>query len=131
MVFAKPRFQFSCSLTRLIVLTTLLLLQPWSRTTDAQRRSPRRRPPAQTAPVVRNAFFQHEHHRKDGRGADVACVSCHIISSLEAPDAIAAKTKPDSKGFPYHDSCLECHRRTPPHFFRTATPIVCTVCHTR
>lgn len=49
-----------------------------------------------------------------------------------APDVIAAATKPSIKGYPYHDSCLDCHRRkTPPLFFRGATPAICTVCHTR
>ena len=132
MVLTKPRFQFPRSIARLIVLTGLLLLQPRSDITDAQRPSNRGRPVATTQTTVRNySIFLHEHHRKDAKGQELACAGCHTIPALEFPNAIAAATRPTIKGFPYHDSCMECHRRTPPQFFRSSTPIVCTVCHTR
>lgn len=132
MVLTNPRFQFPRSIARLIVLTGLLLLQPWSHITEAQRRTNRRRPAATAQKTVRNySIFLHEHHRKDAKGQELACARCHTVPALDFPDAIAAATKPTTKGFPYHDSCMECHRRTAPQFFRSSTPIVCTVCHTR
>jgi hypothetical protein len=132
MVLTKPRFQFPRSIARLIVLTGLLLLQPGFHITDAQRRTNRRRPPAATKTKARDySNFLHEHHRKDSKGQELACASCHTVPTLEFPNTIAAATNPTIKGFPYHESCMECHRRTPPQFFRSSTPIVCTVCHTR
>jgi hypothetical protein len=73
--------------------------------------------------------FNHENHRLPK--AKLTCSDCHIIPAREAPDEIAAATKATIKGFPYHDSCLECHRTTQPQFFRGATPSICTACHTR
>jgi hypothetical protein len=46
---------------------------------------------------------------------------------LEHTKDVAAATKPGTKGYPYHDSCVRCHR---PDFFKGATPVICTVCHT-
>lgn len=131
MVLHKPRFYFPRSIARLAVFTGLILLQPWPHPTDAQRRSNKRRPPATTPTSVRDSsVFLHEHHRKDRGGQELPCSACHTINSLATPDAISAKSE-ETKGFPYHDACFECHRRTKPQFFRGAAPIVCTVCHTR
>jgi len=42
---------------------------------------------------------------------------------------MAAATRPSSTlGYPYHDSCLRCHRQ---EFYRGNFPVICTVCHTR
>ena len=79
------------------------------------------------APVL--ARFKHETHRAPK--TKLNCSYCHIIPSRETPDGVAAATKSNIKGYPYHDSCLGCHRKTPPVFFSGAAPIVCTVCHTR
>lgn len=130
MVLPEPRFQILRSIARLIVLTGLLLLQPWTQITDAQRRPNRRRPPA-TTQKKDYSTFHHEKHRNDQKGQELACASCHTVPALEFPDAIAAANHPAIKGFPYHDSCMECHRRTAPQFFRSSAPIVCLVCHTR
>jgi hypothetical protein len=100
--------------------------------TRAQQRRNRPRPKrTQTRVNKVPAFiaFKHESHREPK--AKLKCANCHFISSLEAPDEIVAVTKPSIKGFPYHDSCLECHRLTPPQFFRGSSPVVCGVCHTR
>ena len=77
---------------------------------------------------IRNTF-SHETHRAPK--TNLICSGCHTIPAREAPDEIAAGTKASIKGFPYHDSCLECHRRTSPLFFSGAAPVICTVCHTR
>jgi len=73
--------------------------------------------------------FNHETHRAPT--TKLNCSNCHTITARETPDEIVAATKPSIKGYPYHDSCLECHRRTSPQFFSGATPAICTVCHVR
>jgi hypothetical protein len=99
---------------------------------EAQRRANRRRSSAPKQKTVRDySVFRHDHHRTDRSGKELPCTSCHAITSLEAPDTVAAADHPTIKGFPYHDSCLECHRLTPPQFFRGSSPVVCGVCHTR
>jgi hypothetical protein len=83
----------------------------------------------QTRALLLASSFKHEHHRLPT--TKLNCSDCHSIPTEAAPDVIAAATKLSIKGYPYHDSCLECHRRTPPQFFRGAAPSICTVCHTR
>jgi len=129
MVLTKPGFQFPRSIVRLMVLTGLLLLQPWSQITDAQRRTNRRRPSATRQKTVRDySIFLHEHHRKDAKGQELACAGCHTIPALNFPDEIAGARKPTSKGFPYHDSCFGCHQK---EVYRGDRPAICTICHTR
>lgn len=122
--------------TRAMVATLLavfVLSQTASRLTEAQRRLPQRRsaPKAAQKRTRDNSVFKHEDHRAGSNGKEILCSSCHTISSADHPDQVNAATKPSIIGFPYHDSCLECHRLTPPQFFRSTAPIVCTVCHTR
>ncbi len=97
-----------------------------------QRRSrPKSKSGTQTQVKIAGRFvgFKHESHRIPK--AKLNCSDCHTIPSKANPDAVSAATKPSIKGYPYHDSCLECHRRTPPQIFSGAAPIICTVCHTR
>jgi len=100
---------------------------------EAQARRPQRKARPNTNTQARkpllDSSFKHETHRAPK--TKLNCSNCHTISAREAPDEIAAATKSSIKGYPYHDSCLECHRRTPPQFFSGAAPTVCTVCHTR
>lgn len=70
--------------------------------------------------------FKHEDHRAPV--AKLNCDDCHAIPNPSTPDTIAAATKPNVKGYPYHDSCVRCHRT---EFFKGATPPICNVCHTR
>lgn len=102
--------------------------------TGAQKppRQMRSRPgpgPPDPAPAKIASNFNHESHRAPR--TNLNCAECHRIALREAPDEIVAATKSSIKGFPYHDSCLGCHRRTPPQFFSGATPTICNVCHTR
>ena len=97
-----------------------------------QQRRIRPRPATQarrTSDTRASSSFKHEDHRLPK--ADRTCSDCHSIPTQAAPDVVAAKTKPSIKGYPYHDSCLECHRTKAPQFFRGTTPTICTVCHTR
>lgn len=105
-----------------------------------QRRRPtqggRRRPaqpttgtpgqPAAAASARGGSRFKHQDHRPPVAKLD--CNDCHIINAPDRPDDVAAATKPGAKGYPYHDSCVRCHRAD---FFRGASPPICTVCHTR
>ena len=85
---------------------------------------------AQPTPRTRYTRFRHESHHPPK--VKLECSYCHAIPSPTAPDRVTAATKLTSlKGYPYHDSCLPCHRRTPPQFFRGLNPAICTVCHTR
>lgn len=129
---------------RLIALATVVVLaatffsyqhRSSIQVVDAQApRQPRKLQSRRTAPARTRASlptrFNHEHHRAPTTKLD--CAYCHTIPMQSAPDVIAAATKFSIKGHPYHDSCLDCHRsKTPPLFFRGATPAICTVCHTR
>jgi hypothetical protein len=102
---------------------------------QARRQQKRSRPKpkseAQTQLKIASSItgFRHESHRAPT--AKLICADCHTIPSRQAPDEISAATKSTIKGYPYHDSCLECHRRTPPQFFSGAAPDICSVCHTR
>jgi hypothetical protein len=104
------------------------VIEPQGRQKQTGRR---RRPPAQapTKPARDYSLFTHASHRKDSNGKELACSSCHTIPSPAEPDKIAAATDPRiDMGYPYHDSCLRCHRQ---QFYRGNFPVICTVCHTR
>ena len=129
---------------RLIALTifgavaVVLFLYPRVSSTAFTPQGRRRQPTRRTQPQPtteaqtpsrggRNfSRFKHEDHRPPV--AKLNCADCHAINSPESPDTISAATKPNIKGYPYHDSCVRCHRQ---EFFRSATPAICTVCHTR
>ena len=97
-------------------------VRPQQKKTRSKRKVPSR-------PPLFVASFKHESHRAPK--TKLNCSDCHTIPTQAASDVIAAATKPSIKGYPYHDSCLGCHRQTPPQFFRGTTPSICTVCHTR
>ena len=137
---------FTCKIGRLIplaIFATLALIlfssQRASSTIVIEPQAPRQQRRTRPKPKIENQTqvrraprftdFKHESHRAPK--TKLNCSDCHTIPSREAPDEIAAATKSSIKGYPYHDSCLECHRRTPPQFFSGAAPSVCTVCHTR
>jgi hypothetical protein len=91
------------------------------------RRTQNRRRPARPSPVRAGrdySNFKHEDHQ-----TGLKCANCHTITTQEKPDQIAAATRQNSLlSYPYHDSCLNCHRQ---QFYRGALPTICTVCHTR
>lgn len=91
-----------------------------------RRRSPQPRTPSRARTARDYSRFRHADHRPPVAKLD--CESCHTIASPAAPDTVAAATRPSIKGYPYHDSCVNCHRQ---QFFRGASPAICTVCHTR
>lgn len=88
---------------------------------------PKRKSRPALPPII--PIFKHEHHRLPT--TKLNCSDCHTIPNQTTPDVIAAATKKTIQGYPYHDSCLGCHRTTPPQFFRGAAPTICRVCHTR
>jgi len=101
----------------------------WVAKAQARHQQRRTRPTTQTRMPLLASSFKHEDHRLPK--TKLNCLECHAITSLEAPDVVSAATKASIKGYPYHDSCLSCHRVTPPQFFRGPSPLICTVCHTR
>lgn len=117
-------------------LLTILFVYPRASSTavepfaQGRQQQRRRRPTPSTqtqARAGRNySRFKHQSHRQPVAKLD--CADCHAIPSPLEPDTIVAATKPSIKGYPYHNSCVSCHR---PQFFRGASPPICTVCHTR
>lgn len=106
--------------------TTVMELQaPRQQRRGRPKQRRRVRPPVKTTSSL--TVFKHATHREPK--TKLICSDCHTIPAREAPDEIAATTKSSIKGYPYHDSCLGCHRRTAPQFFTGATPAICTVCH--
>jgi hypothetical protein len=107
-----------------------LLAEASSHSATGQRR--RQRLPSVSAAQKSTrdySVFQHEDHRKEANGKEIACLSCHTISAAAQPDRIAAATRPSAQSaYPYHDSCFRCHRQQVYHGDR---PAICTVCHTR
>jgi hypothetical protein len=101
------------------------VVEPQGRQRPGRRSRPRTPTPARTTRDL--SLFKHEHHRNG-----LKCSDCHTIPSATEPDRIAAADRPSSvRGYPYHDSCLRCHRQQAPQFFRGTSPVICTVCHTR
>ncbi len=76
-----------------------------------------------------SSSFKNENHSSKLK---LPCSKCHIPLT-KPPDVavVTAATKSVTKEYPYHDSCLDCHRVKPPQFFRGTTPVICVVCHTR
>ncbi len=96
-------------------------MAPQRRQTQSRRTT---RTPSPAKAKLDYSLFMHEDHREG-----LKCSSCHAIPSAANPDRIAAATKPSIvRGYPYHDSCLRCHRQ---QIFRGDRPVFCTVCHTR
>ncbi|HYJ45089.1 MAG TPA: cytochrome c3 family protein, partial [Pyrinomonadaceae bacterium] len=127
------------ALTIFCGVVALLSLYPHVSSTAFEPQGRRRQPPRTTRPQPkadesqttgrggRNySRFKHEDHRAPVAKLD--CADCHAIPNAAAPDTVAAATKPSVKGYPYHDSCVRCHRQ---EFFRGAAPAICNVCHTR
>ncbi len=124
------------ALAILVLLIALLFFYPHASSnaaapqrqrTQQRRRRPPQPQPGQTGRTGRNyARFRHESHRPPVAKLD--CNDCHAIPSAAAPDRVTAATKPSADGYPYHDSCVQCHRQ---QFFVGAAPSICTVCHTR
>jgi hypothetical protein len=119
------------SLTVLAAAAALIFVYQRASSTAAvepQRRQTQSRRPTRTPVQAKGkrdySLFMHEDHR-DG----LKCSDCHTIPSAAEPDRIAAATKPSVvRGYPYHDSCLRCHRQ---QIFHGDRPVFCTVCHAR
>jgi hypothetical protein len=109
--------------------SSTIVIEPQPRQQRGVRPKPKRGTQTQVKTASSFTSFKHESHRAPK--TKLNCSNCHTIPSREAPDEVFAATKASIKGYPYHDSCLDCHRRTPPQFFSGAAPAVCTVCHTR
>jgi hypothetical protein len=118
----------SCALLSLLLSTraSSTASNPQQRRRPQQTR-PRRTNPSTARGALRNySRFKHEDHRQPVAKLD--CADCHTIPSPFEPDKVAAATKPGADGYPYHDSCVRCHRQ---QFFKGAAPAICTICHTR
>jgi hypothetical protein len=110
----------------LLIFTLAVLLltcvQWFGNSAGAQRRRSARisAPQARRNPVIDYSKFSHATTQHQGD-----CNSCHL-----APTSNWKKVSeiPDVADYPDHESCVRCHRQ---QFFRTAKPLICSVCHTK
>lgn len=101
------------------VALAILLLS--SALVAAQRRV--RRPavrPAASMPRIDYSQFSHSTPKHQA-----ACSTCH---KAPTENWRKVRTFPDIADYPGHDACVSCHR---PQFFRSAKPVICSVCHSR
>ena len=90
-------------------------------TTNAQRRTRRRTPPAQQRkPSIDYSRFSHFTAKHQA-----ACNTCHKIPSTNWQKVSGF---PDITDYPDHDACVSCHRQ---QFFRGARPVICSNCHVK
>ena len=70
-------------------------------------------------------------HRSD-KHKSLACAACHKAPTSNwqtvsgAPGGVDYPF-PDVADYPTHDACARCHR---PQFFKSALPVICSICHT-
>jgi Class III cytochrome C family len=104
---------FAAALAILLLFSTLVA---------AQKR--RLRKPARRSVTLgsRIDYSQFSHSTPKHQAA---CSSCH---NAPTENWRKVRTFPDVADFPGHAACVSCHR---PQFFRTAKPVICSVCHTK
>ncbi len=111
----------SQSPVRRVYLFALAILLLFSALVDAQKRRVRK-PRARPVATSRIDYSQFSHSTPKHQAA---CSTCH-----QAPTENWRKVRtfPDIADYPGHSACVSCHR---PQFFRSAKPVICSVCHAR
>jgi hypothetical protein len=100
----------------------LAIMLLFSMLVAAQRR--RVRKPA-ARPVTSTSRIDYSQFLHSTPKHQAACSTCHL-----APTENWRKLRafPDVADYPGHAACVGCHR---PQFFRSAKPVICSVCHTK
>lgn len=88
----------------------------------AQKRKQRRATAQRTNSKPRIDYSHFSHFTSKHQGA---CNTCH-----KAPTDNWKKSRgfPDVADYPGHAACVGCHR---PQFFKGASPVICSICHTK
>jgi len=104
---------------RLFAASLAILLLLFATVADGQRRRVRKSV-APANPRIDYSQFLHSTPKHQA-----ACNTCHL-----APTENWRKVRafPDVADYPGHAACVGCHR---PQFFRTAKPVICSVCHAK
>lgn len=107
---------------RLFAAALAILLLSSFTSIEAQKRRVRIRPGRSVIPTSRIDYSQFLHSTPKHQAA---CSTCH-----EAPTENWRKVRtfPDVADYPGHAACVNCHR---PQFFRSAKPVICSVCHSK
>ena len=88
--------------------------------------TPRRRAAARPAPPRQAARYSQFPHNVQAHRSD--CNTCHKFPSENWKQVRKGDAAfPDVTEYPYHESCVNCHRQ---QFFRGARPAICSICHT-
>jgi hypothetical protein len=99
------------NLTKRQLGTIILLLVCASYAFQNRRTTPR---------PIPTDYSKFSHRTKQHQAA---CDSCHKVPSRGWQKA---STFPDITDYPGHDACVSCHRA---QFFKSARPVICSVCH--
>jgi hypothetical protein len=100
----------------IFLLVTLALF--WATSASAQRTN--RRTPAPQRPTIDYSKFSHSTKKHQD-----ACNACHKVPTANWKQL---RLFPDVSDYPDHSACVSCHRN---QFFRSARPVICSVCHVR
>jgi hypothetical protein len=94
--------------------------------TPRRRAAPRRTPtPRRAAAPARPAKYSEFPHDIQAHKAD--CTACHKFPSANWNQVRKGDAAfQDITEYPYHESCISCHRQ---QFFRGTRPTICTICH--
>ncbi len=104
-----------CAVALAIVLVSSALVA-------AQKRRVRRPDARRVISTARIDYSQFSHSTPKHQAA---CNTCH---KAPTENWRKVRTFPDIADYPGHDACVSCHR---PQFFRSAKPVICSVCHSK
>jgi c(7)-type cytochrome triheme protein len=110
------------NLLRVVCLLSIVLLQPFMDRSVAGQKNPIRKPGQQSSPRPSVDYSQFSHATSKHQQA---CNTCHKIPTKNWEKV---RDFPDVADYPGHEACVSCHRQ---QFFKGASPLICTVCHTR
>jgi hypothetical protein len=113
--------RFNCHLTLVAVACSVGVLALFSDFVWAQKRAPRR-PTATRQSATRVDYSKFSHAEKKHQAN---CNTCHKVPTSNWQ---TVRSYPDTADYPGHEACVSCHRA---QFFKSARPVICTVCHTK
>jgi hypothetical protein len=102
--------------------SALAILLLFSILVEAQKRRVRKPVSGSTTSNSRIDYSQFSHSTPKHQAA---CSTCHFAPT---ENWRKVRTFPDVADFPGHAACVSCHR---PQFFRSAKPVICSVCHAK
>ena len=123
--FANRNLSIRAATAGLFIFAAILLTYYSSALETTAFAQARKRSSARSRAVRSQKYSSFPHDVKAHR---LECASCHKLpSSNWNKIRTGASAFPDITDYPKHESCLNCHRQ---QFFRGATPVICSICHT-